>query len=119
MHAHSYEDTRTHTPRKIKTNRKSKRKSGKEKAGQGRKKEKNRERTERKRGKKEKKEEKERKSGPKEKKKEGGGWVQEVRGVWVLRRVGPHTNDTRSTQIFFSFSSPAQGQTTQTTPLTM
>jgi len=33
----------------------------------------------------------------KEKKKEGGGWVQEVGGAWVLRRVGPHTNNARST----------------------
>jgi len=33
----------------------------------------------------------------KEKKKEGEGWVQGVRGSWVLRRVGPHTNNARST----------------------
>jgi len=33
----------------------------------------------------------------KEKKKEGGGWVQGVRGAWVQGRVGPHTNNARST----------------------
>jgi len=27
------------------------------------------------------------------KKKEGGGWVQGVRGAWVLRRVGPYINN--------------------------
>ena len=53
----------------------------------------------------------------KEKKKEGGGWVYEGRGAWVLRRVGPHTNNARSTWMFFIFSSSAEGQTTQTTPL--
>jgi len=31
------------------------------------------------------------------KKKEGGGWVQGGRAAWVLRRVGPHTNNARST----------------------
>ena len=35
----------------------------------------------------------------------------------VLRRAGPHTNDARSTCMFFSFSPSAKGQTTQTTPL--
>ena len=40
------------------------------------------------------------------------------RGAWVLRSVGPF-NNTRSTTMFFSFSSPAEAQTTQTTPLTM
>jgi len=59
------------------------------------------------------------KRGGKRKKKEGGGWVQGGRGAWVLRRVGPYTNNTRSTWMFFSFSSPAKGQTKQTTPLTM
>jgi len=34
--------------------------------------------------------------GAKEKKKEGGGWVQGVRRAWILRRVGPHTNNARS-----------------------
>ena len=29
--------------------------------------------------------------------KEGGRWDQGVRGAWVLRRVGPHTNNARST----------------------
>jgi len=52
-----------------------------------------------KRGKKGGKEEKERESGGRGigKKKEGGGWIQGVRGAWVLRRVGPHTNNARST----------------------
>jgi len=47
----------------------------------------------------EKKDGKERKSGGggKGKKKErGGGWIQAVRGVWVLRRIGPHTKNARS-----------------------
>ena len=35
--------------------------------------------------------------GAKEKKEEGGEWVQGVGGAWVLRRVGPHTNNARST----------------------
>ena len=35
--------------------------------------------------------------GANEKKIEGGGWVQGVRGAWVLRRVGPHTHKARST----------------------
>ena len=56
----------------------------------------------------------------KRKKKEGGGWgFNWGRGAWVLRRAGPHTNNARSTWMFFSFSSSAKGQTTQTTPLTM
>ena len=33
----------------------------------------------------------------KKKKKEGGRWVYGGRGAWVLRRVGPHTNNARST----------------------
>ena len=37
------------------------------------------------------------------KNKEWGGWVQGGRGAWVLRRVGPHTNNARSTWMFFSF----------------
>jgi len=35
--------------------------------------------------------------GQREKKREGGRWVQGVRGAWVLRRVGPHTNNAGST----------------------
>jgi len=34
--------------------------------------------------------------GAKEKK-DRGGWVQGFRGAWVWRRVGPHTNNARST----------------------
>jgi len=41
------------------------------------------------------------------------------RGAWVLRRCGPHTNNARSTWVFFSFSSPGHWQTTQKTHLTM
>ena len=69
------------------------------------------------------KEENERKGGKGEKKKEkqgkkeGGRWVYGGRGAWVLRTAGPHTNNARSTRMFFSFSSSAKGQTTQTTPL--
>jgi len=79
-HAHTHEDTRTHTPPKKTIERV-------------------RKRTKRKPGKKGKKEEKERKSGEgaQEKMKEGGRWVQGVRGAWLLRRVGPHTNNARST----------------------
>jgi len=58
-------------------------------------------RTKRQRAKKEKKEENEKKGRKKERvaeekgkrKREGDGG----RGAWVLRRVGPHTNNTRST----------------------
>ena len=32
------------------------------------------------------------------------------RGAWVLRRAGPHTNNARSTWMFFSFSSSAKGR---------
>jgi len=35
--------------------------------------------------------------GGREKKKEEGEWVYRGRGAWVLRRVGPHTNNARST----------------------
>ena len=55
----------------------------------------------------------------KEMKKDGRGWVEGGRGMWVLRRTGPHANNARSAWKFFSFTSPAEGQTTQTTPLTM
>jgi len=50
-------------------------------------------------GKKEKKRKKRGKVGgrAKERNQEGGGWVLGVRGAWVLRRVGPHTNNARST----------------------
>jgi len=48
-----------------------------------------------------KEEENERKRGGDKKrnknKKEGGRWVSGVRGAWVLRRAGPHTNNARST----------------------
>ena len=47
------------------------------------------------------------------KKEEWEGWIQGYRGVWVLRRAGPHTNKVRSTWMFCSFSS---SKTTQTTP---
>jgi len=54
-----------------------------------------------------KKEEKERKGKGKEKrrKKERGRGigVYGVRGAWVLRRVGPHTNNARSTWMFSVF----------------
>ena len=66
--------------------------------GSGKKKRKEKEND--KKGKKKKKEEKKRKSGGGGKcknKKEGRGWVQGVRGAWVLRRVGPLTNNARST----------------------
>jgi len=51
------------------------------------------------------------------KKKEGGKWVYWGREAGVPRRAGPHTNNTRLTRMFFSFSSSAKGQTTKTTPL--
>ena len=52
-----------------------------------------------------KKEEKERKGwgGEKKKLKERGRWVGLKEIAWVLRRVGPHTNDARSTWIFSVF----------------
>jgi len=30
-------------------------------------------------------------------KKEGGGWVWVSRGAWILRRLGPHTDNAKST----------------------
>ena len=39
------------------------------------------------------------------------------RKAWVLRRAGPHNNNADRHECFFSFSSSARGQTTQTTPL--
>jgi len=52
-------------------------------------------------------------------KREWDGFRGLLAGAWVLRRVEPHTNNAGSTWMFFSFSSSAKGQTTQTTPLTM
>jgi len=120
-HTHAYEDTRTHlhTQKKSRKSYKKGERKKKRRRGSGGKKVKKRKRTKRKRGgKKKRKKRGNVEGGAREKKKDGGGLVQMVRGAWVLRRVGLQTNNTRSTCIFFSFSS-AKGQTTQTTPLTM
>jgi len=50
---------------------------------------------------------------------EGGSGVEAVRGAWVLSRVGPHTKNARSTKIFSVFHHLQEGQTTQTTQITM
>jgi len=118
----------THRPTEKEKKHKELKKKGKEKekkgktGGQGRKKEKKRKRTKkklRKNGKKRGKGEEKWRGGQRGKKKRGGGLVQAVRGAWVLRGIGPHTNNARSKWMFFSFPSSAKGQTTQITPPTI
>ena len=62
-----------------------------------------------------------REKGGEKKKERGRGMGSEgqrsVGTTTRLRRAGPHTNNARSTFIYFCFSSSAKGQTTQTTPL--
>ena len=114
-HTHAH----THKKNKVDRSAKKKEKTQNKEGGSGKKEIRNKERTKR-------KGEKRRRNGrgkggeeiqKKKQKKEGGEWVYGGRGAWVLRRAGPHTNNARSTWMFFSFSSSAKGHTTQTTPL--
>jgi len=101
-HAHTYEDT--HTQKRVE--RVKKKEKGKSKGGgvQGGRKEKQKKSTKRKRGKLKKRGKREKRwGGGQRKKRKRGGWVQGFEGAWVLRRVGPHTNNARSTWMFFWF----------------
>jgi len=121
-HAHTYENTRTYTHTKRVERVKKRGKETKTRGGSGKKERKEKKKDQKKtreKGKKRGEREKKWGEGQKRKKKEGGGWVQGVRGAWVLKNVRSRTNKSRSTSMFFSFSSPSKGQTTQTTPLTM